>query len=140
MFKKALLIATLAMFGSTAHAADKMVHLDFNQAVQSAIDKGLIDGKVKFYLAGTGGGTVIQAGVISNKKTNGFAKSAEAACEHALHSALIQFDREAKAKGATKVVNIVSFFKRNTYNSTTQYECAKGFTMAGVTLKGDLAR
>lgn len=141
MLKKVALIASLVFaMGTTAQAADEMVHLNFNQAVQSAISKGLIDGKVKFYLAGTGGGQVIQKGLISNKKTNGFAKSAETSCEHALHSALIQFDKTAKAQGATKVVNIVSYFKKNTYSSTTQYQCAKGTAIAAVTLKGDLAR
>lgn len=141
MLKKMSLVASLLFaMGTTAHAADKLEQFNFNQAVQNAISQGLIDGSVKFYLAGTGGGQVIQKGLVSNKKTNGFAKSAEASCERALHSALIQFHKAAKAKGATKVVNIVSYYKSQTYSSTTQYQCGKGTAMAGVTLKGDLAR
>lgn len=141
MLKKLMLIAGVALaMSTTAQAKDDLEHFNFNQAVQNAISQGLIDGKVKFYLAGTGGGQVIQKGLITNKKTRGFANSAEKSCEHALHSALIQFDKTAKAQGATKVVNIVSYFKKNTYSSTTQYECAKGFAVTSVTLKGDLAR
>ncbi len=36
---------------------------------------GTLDGSVKFYLAGTrAGGKVIQKGLVTNKKTNGFAE------------------------------------------------------------------
>lgn len=141
MLKKLILMTSLLCLGSFAYAKDEAHHLDFNQAVQNAISKGLIDGQVKFYLAGThSSGTVIQKDVVSNKKTNGFAKSAEKSCEHALHSALIHLDKAAKAKGATKVTNIVSYFKKNEYRSTTQYECYKGTAISSVTLKGDLSR
>lgn len=131
-----LIMASMGM----AHAKDNAHHLDFNQAVANAKAKGLIDGTVSFHLAGTGGGQVIKKGLVSNKKTNGFGKDVEIACEHALHSALISFQNAAKANGATKVVNIVSYYKKNEYKSSTQYECHDGATVTGVTIKGDLAK
>lgn len=138
---KTLAVVSLCVLATVAHAKDDVHHLNFNQAVQNAVSQGLIDGKVKFYLAGThSGGEVIQKDVISNKKTNGFAKNAEKTCEHALHSALIHLDHAAKAKGATKVTNIVSYFKKKEYRSTTQYECYKGTAITSVTLKGDFVR
>ena len=78
--------------------------------------------------------------LVTNKKTNGFAKSAESSCDHVLRSALIQFQNTAKANGANAVTNLVSFYKSNETRSTTTYQCAKGTALAGVALKGDLVK
>ena len=141
-FKK-FAVAALVVAGSVgvAQARDAVHHFDFNKAVQSAKQKGLIDGSVQFYLAGTGGqGQVIQKDIVTNKKTRGMGRSAEEGCEHVLHSAIIQMHNAAKERGATKVTNIVSYFKKNEYRSSTQYECHKGTAIASVALKGDLVR
>lgn len=125
----------------SAQAADKMHQFNFKAAVDRAVADGFLDGSVKFYLAGTkSGGNVIEKGLITNKKTNGFAKSAASSCDHVLRSALIQFQNTAKANGANAVTNIVSFYKSNETKSTTDYECAKGTAMAGVALKGDIVK
>ena len=118
---------------ASAQAADKMHDFNFKDAVDRAVADGALDGSVKFYLAGTkSGGKVIQKGLITNKKTNGFAKSAESSCDHVLRSALIQFQNTAKAKGANAVTNLVSFYRSNETRSTTTYQCAKGTALAGV--------
>ncbi len=83
---------------------------------------------------------MIEKGLVTNKKTNGFAKSAESSCDHVLRSALIQFQNTAKANGANAVTNLVSLYKSNETRSTTTYQCAKGTALAGVALKGDLVR
>ena len=133
-------ILGLAAFTS-AHAADQMHDFNFQEAVSRAVADGVLDGSVKFYLAGTkSGGKVIEKGLVTNKKTNGFAKSAESSCDHVLRSALIQFQKTAKAKGANAVTNLVSFYKSNETRSTTTYQCAKGTALAGVALKGDLVK
>ncbi|GAA5017239.1 phosphoribosylglycinamide formyltransferase [Acinetobacter puyangensis] len=141
MLKKILLAAALTSVTVVANAKDEAHYFDFNQAVESAIAAGALDGSVKFYLAGTkSGGTVLQKDLISNKKTNGFAKTAENACDWALRSALIQFEKTAKAQGANAVTNIVSFYKRNEYKNTNKYECYKGTAVAAVTIKGDIVK
>lgn len=133
-------ILGLATFTS-AQAADQMHDFNFKQAVDRAVADGTLDGSVKFYLAGTkSGGNVIKKGLVTNKKTNGFAKSAETSCDHVLRSALIQFQNTAKANGANAVTNLVSFYKSNETRSTTTYQCAKGTAIAGVALKGDLVK
>lgn len=140
--KKICAAAVLALGGITsASAADKMHDFNFKDAVDRAVADGALDGSVKFYLAGTkSGGKVIQKGLVTNKKTNGFAKSAESSCDHVLRSALIQFQNTAKAKGANAVTNLVSFYKSNETRSATTYQCAKGTAMAGVALKGDIVK
>ncbi|MDS7942916.1 excinuclease [Acinetobacter sp. V110_1] len=140
--KKILLVAMLsAGFTATVQAADEVHHLNFKEAVDRAVADGTLDGSVKFYLSGTkSGGKVIQKDVVTNKKTNGFAKSAEDSCDWVLRSALIQMQNNAKAQGANAVTNIVSYFKSNETRSTTTYDCYKGTMMAGVTLKGDIVK
>ena len=125
----------------SAQAADTMHNFNFQEAVQKAVADGTLDGSVKFYLAGTKtGGKVLEKGVVTNKKTNGFVKSAEASCDRVLRSALIQLQHAAHEKGANAVTNIVSYYKAHETKSTTTYECAKGTAMAGVALKGDLVK
>lgn len=140
--QKSCLAITLSLLGLTSvHAKDDMHNYNFKEAVDRAVADGTLDGSVKFYLAGTkSGGKLIEAGAVTNKKTNGFGKSAEKSCDHVLRSALIQLQNTAKEKGANAVTNIVSFYKSNETKSTTTYQCAKGTAMAGVALKGDLVK
>lgn len=125
----------------SAQAADKMYDYNFKEAVNRAVADGVLDGSVQFYLAGTqSGGKVVQKDLVTNKKTNGFAKSAASSCDHVLRSALIQFQNTAKANGANAVTNIVSYFKANESSSTTTYQCAKGTALTGVAIKGDIVK
>jgi len=133
-------LALLALpFSSSAR--DSAVHLDFNNAVQQAVQAGVIDGSVRFYLAGAKvpGNVKRLNESITNQKTNAFGKSDDVACDHVLRSALIRLHDAAKRAGANAVVDIVSFYKRREYKSTENYECHAGVTLAGVALKGTIA-
>ncbi len=139
--KQLFAASALVLGAASVQAADQMHDFNFKEAVDRAVADGTLDGSVKFYLAGTkSGGKVIQKGLVTNKKTNGFAKSAESACDHVLRSALIQFQNTAKAKGANAVTNLVSYYKSNETRSATTYQCAKGTAVAGVALKGDIVK
>ena len=95
------------------------------------------DTKVEF---ASGGGKVLRHGLVSNKKTNAANKSDEEACIRAFLSAVKQFQESARDAGATKVVNLISYYKKKPFSSTTRYECHAGGVLAGVALKGDLAQ
>ena len=143
-FKK-LAAATLLICAlpSISQARDTAVYLPFDKAVAEATRAGKIDGSVKFYLAGntpTGNVTVLSAGAVTNKKTNAFNKSDEVACEWVAQSAIISLHQAAKNAGANAVTNIVSFYKKNERKDAKTYECHAGAIMAGVALKGDLAK
>jgi uncharacterized protein YbjQ (UPF0145 family) len=60
------------------------------------------------------------------------------ACKRAAIQALQELQRKAKTAGANAVVNIVSYYKNNTFASTTQYECHAGGTGGHLTFKGTL--
>lgn len=143
-FKK-LAAATLLICAlpGISQARDTAVYLPFDKAVAEATRAGKIDGSVKFYLAGntpTGNVTVLSAGAVTNKKTNAFNKSDEVACEWVAQSAIISLHQAAKNAGANAVTNIVSFYKKNERKDAKTYECHAGAIMAGVALKGDLAK
>lgn len=141
MIKKMCVSICLLACVTTAQAADKIYHLNFNDAVEKAVSDGTLDGSVKFYLENTkSGGKVLQKDIITNKKTNGFAKSAEASCDWVLRSALIQLQNAAKQRGGNAVTNIVSYYKSSEVKSTTTYDCHKGMAVAGVALKGDIVK
>lgn len=132
----------LATLPAVSQARDTAHFLSFQDAVKEATAAGRLDGSVKFYLAGNKvpGKAEKLREVVTNKKTNAFNKSDEEACRWVLQSALIALQDSAKRAGANAVVNITSFYKRNEYKDAQKYECHAGAVVAGVTLKGDLAR
>lgn len=89
---------------------------------------------------GKGGGNIIRKDVVSNKKTNAFNKSDVEACHWVFLSAVKSLLESAREANASRVVNIVSYYKKNEFKSTTDYECHAGAIMAGVALKGDIAK
>lgn len=124
-----------------ATASNRTVHLPLQRAIEAGIASGKLDGTVKFYMAGTGpAGTVLRSNAVTNKKTNAFAKSDESACLWAAQSALISLQEAAKAVGANAVINIVSYYRKVEYKHPSDFECHAGGLMAGVALRGDLAK
>ncbi|MDR3157562.1 MAG: excinuclease ATPase subunit [Zoogloeaceae bacterium] len=143
MRKIFLLLAAIGLFSPVvSHARDTVYHLDFQSVVNEAIRSGRLDGTVRFYLKGKNPkGSIVQRfpEAVSNKKTNAANKSDEEACAWALQSALISFQENAKKHGANAVIDLVSFYKRNEYKSSTLYECHAGAFVSGVALKGRAA-
>jgi uncharacterized protein YbjQ (UPF0145 family) len=141
---KALTIPLVALFlaaPAVASAGDKVVHLSFEAGVAAAQKAGVIDGSVKFYLAGNGPhGKIVNDNVTINRKTNAFGKSDEETCHHVLATDLIYLQSEAKQAGANAVVDIVSNYNDTEYRDSQNYECHKGFLMSGVALKAKLAK
>ncbi len=126
-----------------SQARDTTHYLPFEKVVQQMTAEKKLDGSVKFYLAGVqprGKINVLKAGEFTNKKTNAFNKTDEAACEWALQSALLTMQQAAKNVGANAVTNIASYYKKNERKDATTYECHAGAVMAGVAIKGDLSK
>ncbi|MDO4879156.1 MAG: excinuclease ATPase subunit [Neisseria sp.] len=136
---KILLAALAATALTAAHARDDTLYLSINDALNSPKAAEVLDPSIKITFAGGSGG-IIKKGLVSNKKTNAVGKSDEEACQWALLSALKQFQETAKKNHAARVINLVSYYKRNTFKSHKEYECHAGGVMAGVTLKGDIAK
>lgn len=141
--KTLALAALLAALPVASHAADKVVHLAFDNAVKAATASGKLDGSVKFYLAGTtpaGKVTVVNDNVDITRKTNAFGKKDQVTCDWALQSALIALQADAKRSGANAVTDIVSDYNGSEYRDSQNYECHVGFLMSGVQLRAKLAK
>jgi uncharacterized protein YbjQ (UPF0145 family) len=125
-----------------AQASDDVLMLPITAAMESADAQDKLDGSVKFYFGKQNHPKVItKLGTDStNKKTNGFNKGPERACNLAFLSALIQMKKRAEELGANAVVNIVSYYKKNEVTSTTEFECHNGGFVTGVALKGDFVK
>lgn len=135
----ALLLAALP---AISQARDTTLYLPFDKVVSEMTNANKLDGSVRFYLAGVtpkGKVSTVQAGAVTNKKTNAFNKTDTVACEWALQSALLTLQDSARKVGANAVVNISSYYKRNERKDATTYECHAGALIAGVALKADLA-
>ena len=143
--RRTLMIATataLLALTSTASARDTRVEQSLQELIssQAAKDAG-IDGSVRFYLAGQPVSVQQRLGEdVTNKKTNAANKSDAEACRWVALSALRALQDGARSRGANAVVDIVSYYKKNEFKSSTNYECWAGTFVAGVALKGTYAK
>jgi hypothetical protein len=76
------------------------------------------------------------SGVKTNLKTNAFNKTDEEACSWVLLSAIIALQNETRNAGGDGIVDIVSNYKNQPFDSKNQFECGAGTIIAGVALKG----
>ncbi|MDV3470093.1 excinuclease ATPase subunit [Stenotrophomonas sp. C3(2023)] len=136
------LTAALLTASTAAHARDTRVEQSLAELLASpqAREVGL-DGSVRFYLAGQPVTVQQRLGEdVTNKKTNAANKSDADACRWVALSALLALQEGARSRGANAVVDIVSYYKRNEFKSSTNYECYAGAILAGVALKGTYAK
>lgn len=132
----ALMMSPLAMSRDTKHM------LSLQDALNTPEAKERLTGEVRFYFGDQKypGSAQTLMSVVANRKTNAFNKSDEEACKWVFLSAMISLQERAIREGANAVVGINSYYKKNEVSSNTQYECHAGNIMAGVALKGTVAR
>jgi len=135
----AILLGCLLCWLAPAEADARTTFHDLSaqQAAESETGKAkLLD--LPFYMSGQKHAKIAREfGVFtSNRRTNAFNKSDEAACEIAFLSAIIALQNRAKELGADAVVDIKSITKHNDLDSATDYRCAAGGMIANVALTG----
>lgn len=135
-----LLTICFLLLSSPTFARDTKHLLSVEQAMNSAVFQEKLDPAIRFYFGNQPHPEVTEhkGSFVSNKKTNAFNKSDQEACEWVLLSALLSFQDRVKAEGGNAVINLQSYYKKNTFSSETQYECHAGAIIAGVALKGDV--
>jgi hypothetical protein len=141
--KKTLTVVLLAaVCAAPAIARDTEYKLPFAEVLEMPEAKEKLDGSIKFYLAGQPTPKVLErrGEDVANRKTNGAGKSDEFGCRWAALSALIALQEKARQAGANAVIDIVSYYKRDTFKSATEYECHAGALIIGVALKGTYAK
>jgi len=134
------LAAALAVTGASAR--DEIVRFVVTDALTSEGAKARLNPDIALYFGDSDHPAVERSfGVFtSNKKTNAFNKSDKGACEWAFLSAMLSFQDRALREGGDAVINIRSYYKRNSFSSETEYECGAGGVMAGVTFQGEVVK
>lgn len=137
-FLVGLLVFFGCLTGTSVVIADDMQRFEIAEAMNNPEYEQKLDRGVRFYWADEDHPEIVQnyGEYVTNKKTNAFNKSDREACEWVLLSALIQLRDRALERGGNAVVGIKSYYKKREFVSRTEYECAAGFLMAGVALKG----
>lgn len=138
--KKLLVLAGVCALALNLSARDDVHHFSIEEALSSPKAKGVLDPNIKLSFGSGTKGNIIKSGLTANKKTNAFNKSDKEACEWAFLSAVKTFQERAVKEGGTRVVNLTGYYKKQPFDSKTQFQCGAGALMAGVTLKGDIAK
>lgn len=135
-----LLVLSSLLASTQAFSRDTKHLLSIEEAFASSDFKEKLDPEIGFYFGDQPHSEVIEkkGNFVSNKKTNAFNKTDEEACKWVLLSALLSFQDRVRSEGGNAVINLESYYKKNTYRSDTQYECHAGAIIAGVALKGDV--
>lgn len=137
LLRLVVMACSLMAFSEASLARDDKLFFSINSAMNSDLAKMKLDQRVTFSFGEQAPAFTANKGTfVSNKKTNAFNKSDQAACERAFLSAMLSLRDRALKEGGNAVVNIHSFYKQEAYHSNTDYECHAGAVMAGVALKG----
>lgn len=143
---RVLLAGLLALAGVVAAAAaqarDSEYKLRIDEVLQRDDFKNKLGNDVRFYFGDAKTPAVGQTlgEFVTNKKTNSVGKPDEEACRWAMLSALIELRERAQKEGGNAVIKIVSYYKKETFSSTTEFDCHAGGFIAGVALKGTVAK
>lgn len=78
--------------------------------------------------------------VVTNRKGNSAGRPDEEACRWTMMSALKQLHDSAVEQGGNAVINIVSYYRKEVFASSTQYECHAGAIISAVALKGTVVK
>jgi hypothetical protein len=135
-------LACLLVGASTASARDTRLLLSIDDALKQGRDQGVIadDIVIKFGKGNRGGLGKSIGTDVSNRKTNAVNKTDVEACNWVFLSALKSLQEGARKSGASGVVEIVSYYKKNEFSSASEFECHAGAIMAGVALKATYAK
>lgn len=138
----ALAAAATLTAAPAAQARDTEYKIPFAEVMEMPEAKQQLDGSVRFFFGDEKPGKVITTlgDDVSNKKTNGVGKDDRFGCKWAALSALVALQNSAKRQGANAVINVVSYYKRDTFKSNTEFECHAGAIIIGVALKGTYAK
>ncbi len=140
MMKK-LAVAVLAVAAALpAMARDTEYKLPIADVL--ADGQGKLDPEIKLHFKGQPALKIVErrGEGMSNKKTNGVGKEDQFGCRWAALSALLALQEDAKRHGANAVVDIVSYYKKDTFSNANEYECHAGAVIIGVTFKGSYAK
>jgi uncharacterized protein YbjQ (UPF0145 family) len=139
----AVFMAAIVVLGAVnVEARDDHGMWSISEALNTEDAKQKLDKDIRFYFGDQSHPKITKnfGEFMSNKKTNAFNKTDERACQWNFLSAMISFQERAQRMGGNAVVNIRSYYKKNTISSQTEFECGSGAFVSGVTFLGDVVK
>ncbi|SPB17721.1 excinuclease ABC subunit A [Caballeronia novacaledonica] len=138
--KRQIICAALVagLMSSHAFARDTVEKYAVEAALKS--ESGKVDQDIPLYFAGQNHPGVAKSfgEFATNKKTNAFGKSDEAACRHVFLSAVRELQDRVRKEGGNAVIDVKSNYRNVEFVSATQFTCGAGAMVAGVALKGEV--
>jgi hypothetical protein len=134
-FLIALVTATPILIVPQAYSRDTL-HYPLNKnAIQSAGFKKKKNSSIRFYFDDLKHpkAQLFHCRFSSNKKTNIFNKTADAACQWVLIYTLLSIQDRVRAKGGNAVIERSSYYKKQTYSKTSKVECHANALIASAT-------
>ena len=137
-----ILAATLTLAPPTAYSRNVTHLLSIQNALKSASFQARLDPSVKLYFGDQKHPKITQSlgTFTSNQKTNAFNKTDTEACQWVLLTVLKSLQSRAIRLGGNAVVDIISFYKKNSFRSSSKYECHTGAIIAAVAMQGRVVR
>jgi hypothetical protein len=137
-----LLGLTASMHVAAVFARDDIKRMSIESALAAPDAKAMLNKGIQFYFGDMAHPEAASSfGVFtSSKKANGFGKADVPACERAFLSAMLSFQDRALREGGDAVVKLTSYYRHNSVNSSTEYECGTGATMVGVAFQGEVVK
>lgn len=138
-----LAMILLFLFGfSAGEARNAVIKVSIEEALAWGERDGVLNSSIRLYFGDQEHPEVetTMGNYSANKKTNAFNKSDQEACKWAFLSAMATLQNRAVTEGGNAVINIHSYYYKNNFSSTTDFECGAGNVVAGVTMVGDVVR
>jgi uncharacterized protein YbjQ (UPF0145 family) len=138
-----LVLFSVVLFSySTGEARNTLHKVSIEEALAWGEREGVLVDSVSLYFGDQEHPPIEQefGEFTANRKTNGVGKSDQKACQWAFLSAMKTLQGRAQNLGGNAVVNIHSYYYKNEYSSTTDFECGAGAIMSGVTMVGTVVR
>lgn len=141
--RKVLLTALLPLaLAAAPHARDDKLMVSLQKAMATPEYQEQMKGsKVQFHFGKGKGPQGDSLGMtVANRKTNALNKSDEQACQWVFLSCMTALRAKAEKEGADAVVDIESYYKKESNPNDTAFECHAGTAVAGVALRGTLVK
>lgn len=151
--KNKILVAFVAFFSvSLCFGANGARYFSLDEAFETSEFKNSLDANIKYEFGSGSSANIIRSGFTARQGAylkdvslgvNGTPKPIELAekmaCQKALLKALLRFERRAKKMGASKVVNIISYYHQTKFDDKNKFMCWMIDDVARVSLQGDVA-
>ena len=158
---KKILVAFVGLFvgANLLFGADGARYFSLDKAFETQAFQSRLDASVEYEFGSGSSANIIKSDFTTKQKAkfddiwttnanvpkwqkkwfNDIEPTEEMVCQEALLKALLRFEKRAKKMGASKVVNIISYYYQTKFDDKDKFMCWMIDEVATVSLQGDVA-